>query len=166
MSAPYQAVKASDAYFVLGAANQKLWLACAKAVGREDLINDPRFATNSARVENASALINELEPIFATKTAAEWVDILLAAEVPAGPIYNYEQSLGSDHVVERRMVQDIEHPVEGSYKSLGFAVKLSETPQQVRHPPPLLGEHNDEIRRELVQSGLLREPAVRKVSGR
>jgi crotonobetainyl-CoA:carnitine CoA-transferase CaiB-like acyl-CoA transferase len=155
MSAPYQAVRASDGYFVFGAANQRLWLALIDAIGRPELNDDPRFSSNSARVEHCAALIAALEPTFATRTVEEWVDTLLAAGVPAGPIYDYRQSLASEQVAARRMVQDIPHPVEGSFKALGFAVKLGATPQAVRCPPPLLDEHGDQIRRELAERGLL-----------
>jgi crotonobetainyl-CoA:carnitine CoA-transferase CaiB-like acyl-CoA transferase len=160
MSAPYQAVKASDGYFVIGAANQKLWLSFLDVLGRPELNDDPRFSQNKDRVANLKDLIEALAPTFVTKTAQEWIDALLAAGVPAGPINTYETALASEHVAAREMVLNIPHPVEGSYRALGFPVKLSETPQQVRHSAPLLDEHGDEIRAELVENGLLRgEPA-------
>jgi len=155
MSAPYQAVKASDGYFVFGAANQKLWLAFLDVVGRQELADDPRFKENSDRVANNAALIELLKPTFLTRTVDEWVEAMLAGGVPAGQIYDYEQALASDHVKARHMVMDIAHPVEGTFKSLGFPVKLTGTPQEVRYPPPLLGEHGAEIRKELAERGLL-----------
>ncbi|HEX8484445.1 CaiB/BaiF CoA transferase family protein, partial [Sphingomonas sp.] len=158
MSAPYQAVEASDGWFVFAAANQKLWLALLEVIGRQDLADSPRFHDNSSRVANARELIETLRPNFRTRTAEEWVETLLAAGVPSGPILNYEQSLASEHTRARAMVQDIAHPVEGSFKALGFPVKLSATPQSVRFPPPLLDEHGAEIRRELADKGLIAEP--------
>ena len=158
MSAPYQAVEASDGWFVFAAANQKLWLALLEVIGRQDLADSPRFHDNSSRVANARELIDTLRPNFRTRTAEEWVETLLAAGVPSGPILNYEQSLASEHTRARAMVQDIAHPVEGSFKALGFPVKLSATPQSVRFPPPLLDEHGAEIRRELANKGLIAEP--------
>ena len=155
MSAPYQAMQASDGYFVIGAANQKLWLTFLDVIGRPELNSDARFATNALRVANRIELIDALRPTFATRTVHAWVDALLAAGVPAGPIYNYEQALASDHVAAREMVINIPHPVEGSFRALGFPVKMRGTPQRVRHPPPLLDEHGAEIRRELVEKGLL-----------
>ena len=149
MSAPYQAVRASDGHFVFGAANEKLWLAFLNVVQREDMAEDPRYATNSARMANREALISELSPIFASRTVDEWVDALLEAGVPAGPIYDYAQALSSEHAKARGMVQSVPHPVEGDHKALGFPVKLGRTPQQVRRAPPLLDEHRDEILREL-----------------
>ncbi|WP_294391483.1 CoA transferase [uncultured Sphingomonas sp.] len=161
MSAPYQAVQASDGYFVFAAANQKLWLSLLGVIGRPELNDDPRFADNSARVANARQLIELLRPTFAERPANHWVEALLAAGVPSGPIYNYEQSLASEHTRARAMVQDIPHPVEGSFKALGFPVKLSATPQSVRYPPPLLDQHGAEIRRELAERGLLPATADR-----
>jgi len=155
MSAPYQAVKASDGYFVIGAANQKLWLALLAVLGRAELNDDPRFSTNSQRVAHRDALIEALAPTFACRPAQEWIDALLQAGVPAAPIYDYAQGLASEHVEARQMVMEIPHPVEGTFKSLGFPMKMRGTPQTVRYPPPLLGEHGPEIRRELVERQLL-----------
>ena len=159
MSAPYQAVKASDEYFVIGAANQKLWLSFLEVLGRQELNDDPRFSKNSDRVANRDALFETLAPTFATRKAEEWVEALLAAGVPAAPIYNYEQALATDHAAARNMVQHIPHPVEGSFRALGFPVKLRNNPQQVRFPPPLLNQHSDEIRQELIEKGLLNDTA-------
>ena len=155
MSAPYQAMQASDGYFVIGAANQKLWLTFLEVIGRPELNADPRFATNALRVVNRVELIEVLKPTFTERTVHEWVEALLGAGVPAGPIYNYEQALASDHVAARDMVIDVPHPIEGTFRALGFPVKMRGTPQQVRFPPPLLDEHGDEIRRELIEKGLL-----------
>ena len=149
MSAPYQAVRASDRHFVIGAANPKLWSALCGVIGREDLLKDLRFTDNVLRIRNRGVLIEELEREFAHRTADEWVDALLAVGVPAGPIYNYAEALASEQAVAREMVLTIDHPVEGKTKALGFPVKLSATPQQVRHPAPLLGQHTDEILGEI-----------------
>jgi crotonobetainyl-CoA:carnitine CoA-transferase CaiB-like acyl-CoA transferase len=155
MSAPYQAVMASDGYFVFGAANQKLWLQLLETIGRLDLADHPLFLENKDRVSNHVELIEILKPSFLSKTVDEWVDLLLAVGVPCGPIYDYHDAVNSDHVAARNMVLDIPHPVEGSFKALGFPVKLSDTPQQIRYPPPLLNEHRAEIIAELSAKGLL-----------
>lgn len=149
MSAPYQAVRAADGYFVLGAANQKLWLQLCQVLGRPDLRDDPRFGSNTKRLQNRTALIDEIEKTLATRTVADWVEALLVAGIPAGPINTFAQSLESEHVRARGMAMDIEHPVEGTVRTLGFPVKLSGTPQRVRFAPPLLGEHTEQILSEL-----------------
>ena len=74
---------------------------------------------------------------------------LLAAGVPAGPIHDYDQVLKDPHTQARRMIEDVEHPAAGTVHTLGFPVKMRDTPLRVRRPPPLLGEHNGELRREL-----------------
>ena len=148
MSAPYQAVRAADRPFVIGAANQKLWRNLCGVIGREDLVDDPRFLTNVDRLKNRVALIEEVEAALATRPAGEWVAALLAVGVPAAPIHNYAEALASEQAVARQMVVEIEHPAEGTINALGFPVKLSGTPQQVRYPAPLLGQHTDEVLRE------------------
>ena len=149
MSAPYQAVRASDRHFVIGAANPKLWNALCTVIGRDDLTKDARFTDNVLRIRNRVVLIEELEREFARRTASEWVDALLAAGVPAAPILDYAEALASEQAVAREMVLKIHHPVEGETRALGFPVKLSGTPQQVRHPAPLLGQHTDEVLGEI-----------------
>jgi crotonobetainyl-CoA:carnitine CoA-transferase CaiB-like acyl-CoA transferase len=149
MSAPYQAFEASDGSFVVGAANQKLWQAFVAVIERPDLLSDPRFVENKERVGNRPVLAEVLAPVFKTHGVEHWVTRFLDAGVPAGPINDFGAALGSDHAKARNMVQEIDHPVEGTIKALGFPVKLSETPQQVRLPPPLLGEHTRGILDEL-----------------
>jgi len=153
MSAPYQAVRASDRHFVIGAANQKLWTSLCEVVGCAELLHDPRFADNVLRLKHRQALIEALEQHFARRTADEWVEALLAAGVPAAPIFDYAEALSSEQAQARQMVMDIEHPVEGAVKALGFPIKLSGTPQRVRHPAPLLGQHTEAVLREFGVDG-------------
>jgi len=155
MSAPYQAVMASDGWFVIGAANQGLWLTFIKVLGREELQDDPRYSTNAARVANRLELIEALAPTFLTRTRQEWIDTLLEAGVPAAPILDYGEAVESEQAIARDMVMQVPHPVEGHFRALGFPVKMRGTPQEVRLPPPLINEHGDEIRRELMERGLL-----------
>ena len=153
MSAPYQAFEARDGNFVVGAANQKLWQAFCAVIERPDLLEDPRFIDNKDRVGNRPLLAEVLKPVFREKSVEHWVKSFLDAGVPAGPINDFGAALGSDHAQARKMVQEIDHPVEGKIKALGFPVKLSDTPQQIRLPPPLLGEHTQSIVSELGLGG-------------
>ena len=148
-SAPYQAVRAKDAFFVMGANSNKLWQTLCEVLERPDIFADSRFKSIADRLLNRVALIEELEKSFAARDATDWIDILLAAGIPAGPILNYAEALASEHAQARAVVMEMDHPVEGKVKSIGFPVKLSEIKQRVRLPPPLLGQHNDEILAEL-----------------
>lgn len=157
MSAPYQAFAAKDGHFVVGAANQKLWLLFCKVIEQPDLIIDPRFVDNKERLKHRHELAHELSVIFANQNVEHWVERLLSVGVPAGPILNYEQVLASDHAAARNMVMQVPHPVEKSFRALGFPVKMSATPQTVRFPPPLLGEHTADIIGELGLSSQMDE---------
>ena len=149
MAAPYQAVKALDGYLVIGATNAKLWLSLCTLLGRSDLLADARFATNSDRLANREALIEELECTFATRPAAAWIELLLEEGLPAGPLLSYPEAFQSAHAQHRKMRIDIPHPIEGSVPNIGFAVKLSATPQRVTRHPPLLAEHTEEVLTEI-----------------
>ena len=149
MTAPYQAMACSDGWFVMGANNQKLWTKLCQLMGREELLEDPRFTTISDRLANRQALQDELEKTFRQKPKDYWVETLLANGLPAGPILSYPEAFGSEHAQVRGMRMEIDHPVEGKVPNIGFAVKLSGTPQQVRRHPPLLGEHNEEVLAEI-----------------
>ena len=149
MAAPYQAVQASDGYFVLGANNDRLYHRLCQTMGREDLITNPDYVTNALRMKNREALIAELETTLITRTRDEWVQALLGAGIPAGSILDYSEALGNEHAAARDMVMPITHPVEGQVRNIGFPVKLRGTPQQVRRHPPLLDEHRAELLREL-----------------
>ncbi|NUT17220.1 MAG: CoA transferase [Cupriavidus sp.] len=152
MSAPYQAMKAADGYFVMGATNQKLWQLLCKTLDRPDLLADERFATVALRLANRQALIGALEESFGKQSADYWIDQLLAVGIPAGPILTYPQAFDSEHGRHRQMRIEIDHPIEGKVPNIGFAVKMGGTPQQVRRPPPLLGQHTAEILAELGMS--------------
>lgn len=149
MSAPYQAMKAADGYFVMGATNQKLWQLLCNTLDRHDLLDDARFATVALRLANRLELVAELERSFASQSCDHWIDSLLAVGIPAGPILTYPQAFDSEHGRHRQMRIEIDHPIEGKVPNIGFAVKMGGTPQQVRRAPPLLGQHTEEILAEL-----------------
>ena len=149
MAAPYEAVRAKDGYFVIGANNDRLWLRLCEVIARPDLAANPSYKTNADRLANRERLAADLEKTFLTQDREHWVSLLLKAGVPAGPISDYAEVFASDHARAREMKMMVAHPVEGAVPNIGFPVKLMGTPQQVRRPPPLLGEHNDEIFAEL-----------------
>ena len=114
-----------------------------------DLLEHADYATIAGRLKNREALIDELEKELVRRDSQEWVDLMLETGIPAGPILSYPEAFDSEHGRHRGMCMEIDHPIEGKVKNIGFPVKLSGTPQQVRRHPPLLGEHNQEILAEL-----------------
>ncbi len=150
MTAPYQAVKAKDGYFVMGATNNKLWQKLCEILERPDLLQKAEYQTIAGRLGQREQLIQELENSFALKSADEWIDLLLEHGIPAGPILDYPQAFESEHGRHRQMRIEIDHPLEGKVPNIGFAVKMQGTPQEVRRHPPLLGEHTQEV---LMQAG-------------
>ncbi|QGN34271.1 CaiB/BaiF CoA-transferase family protein [Microlunatus sp. Gsoil 973] len=151
MSAPYQALATKDGYLTIGANNEKFWRILCDVLDAPDLIADPRFIDNDARLTNREILAAELQARFRTRTTDEWVEDLLAAGVPAGPIRDYQQVLTSDpHTRAREMVISFDHPVEGTTYALGSPLKLRGTPVSSHpSPPPLLGEHTEEVLHDL-----------------
>jgi crotonobetainyl-CoA:carnitine CoA-transferase CaiB-like acyl-CoA transferase/enoyl-CoA hydratase/carnithine racemase len=146
MTAPYQALRTRDGYVTVGANNQQLWLGLCAALGMEELASDARFASNVERMRNRDQLASVLESRLAERDTADWVEILLRAGVPAGPIQDYRQVLEEDpHVRSRGLVQRVDHPVAGSVRMLASPLRLSADPPSIRRPPPRLGEHTAEV---------------------
>ena len=145
LAAPYQAIRAGDGFFTVGANTDKLFGGLCRAIGREDLARDPRFADRAARLVHRDALIDEIEKTTRDETRAHWLARIDGEGVPCGPINTYPEALADPHALARGMVVDLEHPGAGAIKALGVPVKLSETPGAVDRPAPLVGEHTDEI---------------------
>lgn len=146
---PYQAFATADGWLVVAVGNDRQWARLCEALSRPDLAADPRFATNAARVEHRSLLVPLLEALFAGRTTAEWLSVLEAADVPAGPVNNVAEALSHPQVAAREMLQEVPHPGIGPVKMVGSPLKLSSTPPGIRRHPPLLGEHTEEILEEL-----------------
>jgi formyl-CoA transferase len=145
LNAPYQALRASDGHFTVGAANPKLWPIFAGLIGRPELTQDPRFKGVGDRVKNRAALEKELEAATSRETRAHWLAKCEAAGIPAGPIYSIPEALADPHAQARGMVQELEHPQAGRVKTLGNPVKLSRSPATLRSAAPLLGADTDTV---------------------
>lgn len=145
LSAPYQALPTSDGYLTIGGATQSNWARLCRAVGRAELLSDPRFTLNADRMANRAALEQTLSETFMTRTTAHWLGVLDRAGVPCGPINDMSQVYTDPQVVARDMVVEIDHPTAGAIRNVGIPVKFSETPGTVRRPPPRLGEHTHEV---------------------
>jgi formyl-CoA transferase len=145
MVAPYQALATSDGYVNFAIGNQRIWERFCKAIALDELIDDPRFASNPTRVQHYQELSTELERSTITKTSDEWLTLCHEIDVPAGPIYDMSQVYKDPHVLERGMLQQLEHPIAGLINHIGLPVKMSLTPGQIRLPAPVLGQHTSQI---------------------
>jgi CoA:oxalate CoA-transferase len=143
-SSPYGTFKASDGYINVAPAGDHMWERFARALGREDLIRDPRFLTNDLRCQYRQEINQIINTIMAARPMREWVDHLNQAGVPCGPIYNLAQVFTDPQIQHQQMVLELEQP-SGAVKTLGFPAKLSRTPARLHRSAPQIGEHNDEM---------------------
>jgi crotonobetainyl-CoA:carnitine CoA-transferase CaiB-like acyl-CoA transferase len=148
VSAPYQALRTSDGYINIGAATQPTWEQFCRAIGQEDLIEDPRYKIPGDRKAREKELAALLEETLSQQSTAYWLELLAQAGVVAGPIYNMEQVYQDPQVRAREMVVDLEDPELGTIHNIGIPVKLSATPGTIRRRAPALGEHTQEVLRE------------------
>jgi len=142
---PYQVFQTSDRPIAIAVANQKLWINFCSAVGKQDWLEDPRFESNPLRVENRAVLLPLVDEMFAQKTCDEWMDLLVTAAIPCGPVNNMEHLFSDPQVRHRGMLAEVPHPTIGTLKLTGVPIKASETQGTIRRHPPLLGEHTDVV---------------------
>lgn len=144
--APYQAFAGSDGkYFILAVGNDSFWGKAARAIGVEELVDDPRYATNAERTKRRDELAALLQEVFDRRPAAEWLALLEAAGVPVGPIYELDEMVAEPQMRENGYIVDVEHPTDGSLPMLMAPLTFSRTPVSVRMPPPKLDEHQAAI---------------------
>ncbi|MHB8918361.1 MAG: CaiB/BaiF CoA transferase family protein, partial [Desulfocucumaceae bacterium] len=143
--APYSAFATRDGHMIVAAGNDKHWEVFCRAVGREDLLEDERFRTNALRVKNYSDLEPIMNDILREKTTAEWIEQLEASNMPCGPINTIEQIVNDVHVKARGTIWEMDHPTAGKVKVTGNPINMSGTPAGIKSPPPVLGQHTEEI---------------------
>jgi formyl-CoA transferase len=147
---PYQPFKTRDSDVILACGNDNLFNRFCEVAGCQHLARDPRFSTNSRRVENREAITALLAEVFAQRTTKEWCDALEAAGVPNGPINNLKQVFEEPQVAARGMRIELEHPLAGKVPLIASPMKFSGTPLAHEAPPPTLGQHTDEVLRGLL----------------
>ncbi|MFQ5916067.1 MAG: CaiB/BaiF CoA transferase family protein [Nitrospinota bacterium] len=147
---PYRDFKASDNYVVIGAGNDNLFRRLCDALEHPEWADDPRFQTNPDRVKNRDALEGLIQEVIQTRTGDEWFHLISEAGVPCGPVNTIDRVFQDPQVLHRGMVQEVDHPKAGRIRLTGVPVKFSETPAEVRIPPPVLGEHTEEVLRDLL----------------
>ena len=145
---PYQSFSASDGQFIIGCANQGLWERMCCAIGQDAMLDDPRYTTNTDRVEHRAECVGELSALFAQKTTAHWVDLIVEAGVPCGPINTVADVVSNPQVLARNMIAEVDHPNIPNLKFPGSPLKLTDSPATIRRVPPMLGQHNEEILEE------------------
>jgi len=142
--------RSKDGYVAVGIGNDRQYRKFCEIAGAPELASDERFSTNPARVRNRETLVPLLEGVFATRSTAGWIERLWSEGIPAGPINTVDQALEDPNTLAREMVVEMPHPKAGSVRLIGSPMKFSATPVEYRRPPPLLGEHTEEVLRDLL----------------
>lgn len=148
--APFQAFRTADGWLVVPIGNDALWREYCAAIGQPALADDPRFETNMLRVEHYRQLHPILDQIMATKTTQEWIEIFEAHKLPHSPINTIDKVVADPNINYRRMIVEVDQPDIGPVRIAGSPFRLSETPGAVFSPAPLLGQHTEEVLREVL----------------
>lgn len=142
--APYQAFPTGDGkYILIACGNDRLWGMMLEAMGDKKLGDDPRFTTNALRVENMDTLISLLETEFMKRPRDEWLGKLRGIGFPCGPVYTMDEMFSDPQVLERGMLEEVQHPTVGKIKQIGTVLKFSESMCSIQSPPPVLGQDTD-----------------------
>lgn len=153
---PYQvfevaaAADGSKDHIILAVGNDGQYAKFCKVANRPDLCDDPRFIKNADRVRHRAVLVPILEEVLRTRTKSDWLQALENAKVPCGAINNLAEVFNDPHIQSRNMVTTWQHPASGPVELVSSPMKLSATPVRTDLPPPLLGEHTDDVLRELL----------------
>lgn len=147
---PFQALRTKDSWIVTAIGNDTLWKRFCGLLGREDLIDDPRFRNNPIRCENKEELSDILSGEMKKKTTREWIAIFEEANLPYSPINSMKEICEDPIIAHRGMLAEVDQPVAGKMRIANSPIRLSETPGQVREPAPLLGQHTEEILKGLL----------------
>ncbi len=142
---PYQEFKARDIHFAFAAGNDRQWATFCEAVERPEWAEDPRFATNEARVRHREALTELLNELFATRDADAWMTLCESIGLPAAPINTLDRVFADPQVEARGLRVDVPHLTAGSVPIVASPLNVTTAPPEVRLPPPTLGQHTEEI---------------------
>ncbi len=142
---PYQVFRCKEGDVIVAVGNDGQYRALCKVIGRPDLAEDERFATAGQRNRNREVLIPQVAEAMLARTMTEWVDLLEAANVPCGPIYNMQQVFEDPQVRHREMQLSLPHSAGVNAPGLANPIRLSDTPIRYQHAAPRLGEHTDTV---------------------
>jgi CoA:oxalate CoA-transferase len=166
IATPFQAFQTRDGYIVVAMMGREdvLWPRFCKLIGHEELLQDKRFDTNFSRIQH----LDILEPVFREamlkKTTTEWLDTLTAADIPCGPVNTIDKVVKDPHIEHRGMITEVQHSSLGKLRTHNTPLKLSRTPARVDKAAPELGEHTEEVLRELLGVSRRQLNALRKDS--
>jgi crotonobetainyl-CoA:carnitine CoA-transferase CaiB-like acyl-CoA transferase len=146
---PYHLFETSDDLIFIGAATNKFWQILCGAIGAPEIAAEPAYDTNAKRVAHKDELFAKLQPYFHTKTTAEWITLLIEEGVPCGPVMSHDEFFVDPQVEAMEMNPVVQHPTIGPVRVVGIPIHFEKTPASIRLPAPLLGQHTDEILREL-----------------
>jgi crotonobetainyl-CoA:carnitine CoA-transferase CaiB-like acyl-CoA transferase len=146
---PYQAFQAKDGPLMLGAGNDAQWRRFCEAAGIPEYATEPDFATNAKRLENLAKTVQLVQAQIATRTVSEWVAILSKIKVSCSPINTLGQALSHPQVQARELIEQTQHPTVGAMQHVGLPIKFQNEPRAAKLPPPLHGQHTQEILQEL-----------------
>ena len=147
---PYQTFRTKSSDLAIAVGSDKLWKGFCPAIGCPELTDDPRFRTNPDRNKNRPALIAKLQEVFLTRTYEEWETDLVKAGIPVGVVNNLAQVVDHPQVKAREALVSMDHPTAGKVRMAGPSVRLSGTPGSIRTPSPKLGQHTEEVMRDLL----------------
>ncbi len=150
LTAPYGDFDCADGKIMIAVGNDKQFVQLCKVLGRPDLAQDERFATTSLRVAHKQVLLPIVAAILAQHTIDHWMPLLREAVVPSAPIYDFKQVYDDPQIRHRGLVKTVPHPLSGTLSVVGNPLNFSDTPLQYKRPPPLLGQHTDEVLREVL----------------
>lgn len=148
-NAPYQAVRAADGYFTIGATSRRNWEAFCRALDLDRLLDDERFADTNTRHRHRDALIPLIEEVTIRRPKEHWIAVLEQAGVPCAPIQDYAQVFSDDHLIAREYFWEAPHPTLGQVRQLGSPMRFSKTKTRRAKAGPLFGEDTEGILREL-----------------
>ena len=148
--APFEAVSTSDGFLVLAPGTNRLFRELCEVLGRKDLADDERFSSNERRVRHRPELLAELEASFTQRTTAEWLEILERQQIPCAPVNSMAEAYGSEQLRANDMIKRIQHPTLGQVSQLASPYHFGDGDLPIRMPPPLLGQHTDEVLSELL----------------
>ncbi len=146
---PYQVFETADGHLILAVGNDTQYAKFCEVAGRPDLAQDPRFVKNADRVRHRAVLVPLLAEVLKTRPKHDWLAALEAAKVPCGAINDLGEVFADPHIRAREMTVAMPHPLTDELRLVASPMKLSATPVQYRRPPPLLGQHTDEVLQEL-----------------